>query len=73
MMHGAGSDFQNYFNEYRTHAGLDGRLPTPGGTGITNKLCFVSVAEALSWVVPNADCRVILSIRHEHLAAAATG
>jgi putative transposase len=25
------SDFQNYFNEYRTHAGLDGRLPTPGG------------------------------------------
>jgi transposase InsO family protein len=25
------SDFQNYFNEYRTHAGLDGRLPNPGG------------------------------------------
>jgi putative transposase len=25
------SDFQNYFNKYRTHAGLDGRLPNPGG------------------------------------------
>ena len=34
------SDFQNYFNEYRTHAGLDGRLPTPGGP--TSPISFAS-------------------------------
>ena len=60
------SDFQNHFNEYRTHAGLDGRLPTNSRrTGIPDKHCFVSVAEALSRVVPNADLPRNLSIRHE--------
>ena len=47
------------FNGYRTHAGLEGRLPNPGDGGITDKLRFVSVAEALSRVLPDADCRVI--------------
>ena len=48
------------FNGHRTHAGLDGRLPNPGGRHARDKLRFVSVAEALSRALPDADCRVIL-------------
>ena len=53
-------EFQKYFNEHRTHAGLEGRLPDCDGTWVADKLCLVSLAEALSWAVPDTDCRVIL-------------
>ena len=32
------SDFQNYYNGHRTHAGLDGRLPEPNGAGPASPL-----------------------------------
>jgi len=44
--------------EHRTHAGLP-----PARfwrTCVADKLCLVSLAEALSRAVPDADCRVIL-------------
>ena len=53
-------EFQRYFNEYRTHAGLEGQLPDSGGGSVADKLCLVWLAEALSRVLPDADRRVIL-------------
>ena len=35
-------DFQNYYNAYRTHAGLDGRLPEPAGDGSASSLSLDS-------------------------------
>ncbi len=32
------SDFQNYYNGHRTHAGLDGRVPEPTGDGPASPL-----------------------------------
>jgi len=52
-------EFQKYFNEHRTHAGLEGRLPDAGGR-VADKLFLVSLAEALSRAVPDTDCCVIL-------------
>jgi hypothetical protein len=34
---------------------------------LTSKSQLLSLAEALSRLIPNADCRVILAIRHRHL------
>ena len=61
-------DFQHYYNGHRTYAGLEGRLPEPAiWIGLTNRFRVVPVAEALSRVVPDANRRMILSIRHEHV------
>ena len=35
-------DFQNYYNGYRTHAGLKGRLPEPGVDGSASRIDFDS-------------------------------
>ena len=35
-------DFQHYFNAYRTHAGLEGRLPEPGIHGSASAIDFGS-------------------------------
>ena len=34
-------EFQRYFNEYRTHAGIKGRLPDSQGPVPANRICFV--------------------------------
>jgi hypothetical protein len=59
-------DFQHYYNEHRTHAG---RKEAPAGNGrqrrsLTGKSQLLSMAEALSRLIPNADGRLILVIRH---------
>ena len=53
-------EFQEYFNEHRTHAGLGGRLPDPGGRASPISFASYRWTEALSGVVPDADCRLIL-------------
>ena len=53
-------EFQEYFNKHRTHAGLKTTPARSWRTRVTDKLYFVWLAEALSRVVPDADCRVIL-------------
>jgi hypothetical protein len=45
---------------HRKHTGIEGRLPDSGGPGVADKLCLVSLAEALSRAVPDTDCSVIL-------------
>jgi len=35
-------DFRNYYNSYRTHAGLGGRVPEPLGDGSGSPLSFDS-------------------------------
>jgi putative transposase len=35
-------DFQNFYNKYRTHAGLEGRIPEPVIDGASSKLDFSS-------------------------------
>ena len=35
-------DFQNYYNGYRAHAGLQGRLPEPGVAGPESAIDFGS-------------------------------
>jgi putative transposase len=35
-------DFQSYFNGYRSHAGLGGRLPEPGRDGSTSPIRIAS-------------------------------
>lgn len=35
-------DFQHYFNGYRAHAGLEGRLPDPGGDGPVSPINIAS-------------------------------
>jgi hypothetical protein len=52
-------EFQKYFNEHRTHAGLEGRLPRFWRTWVADEFRLVSLAEALSRVVPNTDRRVV--------------
>jgi hypothetical protein len=52
-------EFQKYFNEHRTHAGLEGRLPDSGGPEPPIVLPDIA-GEALSRALPDTDCRVIL-------------
>jgi Integrase core domain len=56
-------EVQYYYNGHRADAGLGGRLPEPSG-GESTKL--VSLAETLPRVVPDADRRMNLAIRHGH-------
>ena len=58
-------DFQYYYNGHRTHAGRQGHPPLTGRS-LTSKSQFLSMAEALSRLIPNADCRMILVIRQRH-------
>ena len=54
-------DFQHYYNEHRTQ-----RAPCGNGCQhrlFTSKSQLLSMAEALSRLIPNADGRVILVIR----------
>ena len=57
--------------------GVPRRTPrAPAGNGrqrrsLTRKSQLLSMAEALSGLIPNADCRVTLVIRHRHPPAAA--
>ena len=48
-------DFQNYYNGYRTHAGLEGRY---GRGHITDRPRFVPLAAALSRLVRNSNRRL---------------
>ena len=53
-------EFQKFFQWDLTHAGLRGRLPGSGGPASPISFCFVLLAEARLWVVPDADCPVSL-------------
>src|SRR5258705_4044605 len=57
------NEFQKYFNEHRTHAGIKGRLPGCWRPTATDRFEFVWMAEALSRLVPDSDWRPILGIR----------
>ena len=61
-------DFQHYYNEHRTHA--EPRAPAGNGRqrrSLTGKSQLLSMAEAWSRLIPNADGRLILVIRHRQL------
>jgi len=65
-------DFKHYYNEHRTHAGRRGHPPV---TGVSTdhspaNLKLLSMAEALSRLIPNADGRLILVIRHRQVSVA---
>jgi hypothetical protein len=62
-------DFQLYYNEHRTHAGTQ-RAASGAGRQcrlLTSKSQVLSMAEALSRLIPNTDCRLILVIRHRQV------
>jgi integrase-like protein len=58
-------EFQQYYNEHRTHAGRGGRplAPSLDTTGAHPSLRGVSKVAALSWPISHAESRVTLSIR----------
>src|SRR6266542_730497 len=57
-------EFQQYYNEHRTHAGRAGRPPTtePGPGQRSGESPGLSVADALSWAVSHAEGRVTQAI-----------
>jgi hypothetical protein len=57
-------DFQHYYNEHRTHAGRQGHLRGVNADHSLANLSCYPMAEALSGLIPNADCRLSLVIRH---------
>jgi hypothetical protein len=61
-------DFQHYYNEHRTHAGRQGHPPVTGVNAhhsLENLSCYrwQKYCRGL-YLIPNADCRLILGIRH---------
>jgi hypothetical protein len=67
-------DFQHYYNEHRTPAGRQGY---PSGNvrqrrSLTSKSQLLSMAKALSRLIPNTDCRPSLVIRHRNATVTVT-
>ena len=54
-------DFQHYYNDHRTHTGRNGYPPVEG---VNAQSQLLSMADALSRLMPNEHGRVILVIRH---------
>ena len=53
-------EFQKYFNEHRTHAGLEGRLPDSDGPGSPISFASYRWQKHCLRAVPDTDCRLIL-------------
>ena len=58
-------EFQQYYNEHRTHAGRAGcpPAPSPDDGRRSGESSSVSVAATLSWAVSHADCSMIYQRR----------
>src|SRR5262249_28142763 len=66
--------FQHYYNEYRTHAGLDGRTPEPRLDADHSPFEFqlLSLEAALSRAVPNTGGRVIVEFARDRWTTRST-